>query len=923
MQNAERRTQNAWRFALIVGIGAMAHATAFGQTPYVPPSPWPDEGQGKTVYRKNIGQRMDTNGASCPEVSFTTEGSPIVIDARTKSRVSFTLPIADDDTATVDTLYRVDMGFRDGRERTPLAMNQVADFNNYYRGAASFTGVDGFQRLLYMSVWDSVDVHLSKGILGPRMAFVVRPGGSPDHIALTFTGQDSLGIDWQGALKLYIDDKWMKFEQAIAYQVEANGETTPLSWTAGYEHVDGTSYVKFNFDAFDDEKPLVFLVGYPPPLPQGGGGGEGNLSWSTTAGRDLGYLWSDFYLGADHLPDNDLIVTGATMDPFFPATPGVVPTPMLRDAFVSRYDYAPGDAENDAVLRWTTFIQGSGYDAPTCIKYAPLHDRIYVGGWSNSVIWPTIPQTDPLDGSFYQVARKGSADAFVTKLLPENGAVDRSTQYGGDGSDIITSITADSWDNVFFFGVTDSETGSYSSCASPAAGLPLCDPNTSNYQQDDNAGGLDMFVAKLDASFTLGWGSFIGGTGDDRVFDADYQPGASANYDRIAIVGSTSGSLPYTTAGNFQLNGAGGSGFLWLFNSNGRDGWGTHIHGITDLQAVSFAKDQVRVMGKTRDWLAADAISSCDAVPGSLSICGGSTTINFIGHYLGEFDLDGLDLVWSTIESGVTDASAPTAVDRYLLLTTLHDMYRFMDLKTNGDDDFVAMGIVAHVGEGVPCSYPTQPLWGMYHKPYDANQGNEQTEVVLTLYRHTHERIWCSTYGSSFPHIVSAPAGYEDWFFLSRGSDYGHDIVWVDGEVLYLVGTTGGYNFDFQCPYPGTSYCETTYAPLLDGADDFDGMIARFDLQNVTIGLREPDAIADQLVVSPSPASNQILIRAPTWSQAGCDAVILDATGRVVLKWRHQQNVPVDVTGLANGSYSVVLRARASLKSTTGRFIKL
>lgn len=698
----------------------MLRASTFGQEPYVPPSPWPDEGEGKTVYRENIGQRRDTNGDPCPEVSFTSEGSPVVVDAQTKSRVSFTLPIADDDTATIDTLYRVDMGFRDGRERTPLALEHVADVNNYYRGADSYTDVEGFLRLLYWSVWDSVDVHLSQGLIGPRLAFVVRPGGSPDAITLSFTGQDSLGIDWQGALRIYLNERWLTFNEAVAYQVESNGAITPLNWTAGYEHVDGTSYVKFNFDTYDDQKPLVLLIGYPPPPPQGGGGGPSNLTWSTTAGRDLGYLWADFFLGGDHLPDNDLIITGATMDPFFPATPGTVPTPMSRDVFVSRFRYAPGDSENDAKLLWTTFIQGNTYDAPSCIKYVPLHDRIYVGGWSNSSIWPTIPEADPLDGSFYQPTRKGPADAFALKLFPSDGSIDRSTLYGGDGSDIITSITADAYDNVFFFGVTDSETGDYASCNSPTSGLPLCDPGTSNYQQDDNAGGLDLFVARMDESFNLGWGSFIGGTGNDRVFDSDYQPGSSANYDRIAIVGSTSGSLPYTTSGNFQLNGAGGSGFLWLFNSNGRDGWGTHIHDITDLQAVSFAKDQVRVMSKTNG--NANPISSCAAVPGSLSICGGSTTLSFIAHYIGEFDLDEFDLVWSTLENGVTDASAPTAADRYLLLIMLHDMYRFMDLKTNGDDDFMAMGMVANLGQGVNASYPTQPLWGMYHKPYAADR---------------------------------------------------------------------------------------------------------------------------------------------------------------------------------------------------------
>ena len=127
----------------------------------------------------------------------------MVIDARTKSRITYTLPVADSDTATIDTLYRVDMGFSGARERNPIPLDEVGDVVNYYQPSGSFTGVVGYKRLVYWSLWDSVDVHYSQGITGPRMAFVVRPGGSPESIVVTFLGQDSLNIDWQGALRLY------------------------------------------------------------------------------------------------------------------------------------------------------------------------------------------------------------------------------------------------------------------------------------------------------------------------------------------------------------------------------------------------------------------------------------------------------------------------------------------------------------------------------------------------------------------------------------------------------------------------------------------------------------------------------------------------------------------------------------------------
>jgi hypothetical protein len=925
---------NYWNYAGIVCCILMTwQITPLRAQNDLPADPLGDTGKGTTIYRVNDGQRRNTSGNTETEIAYTSEKSGIVVDLSKKSRTSFSFATGKADTIGIDTLYRLDMRFSGGRDIDPAGFDQVASVNHYYYPDVSFVDVPGYLGASYVSVWDSVDVHFAQGLAGPRMFFVVRPGGSPESIYLAFTGQDSMGVDWDGALKIYLNEKWLRFEEAIAYQVNSIGQCVPLNWTATYEHVDGTSYVKFGFDAFDHELPLVFLVGYPPP-PQGGGGANGNLTWSTTAGRDFGYILDDFILGGTILPDYDLVVAGATADNFFPANPGTTPSIVVRDVFVSRFRYAPGDSENDALLLWTTFIIGggpgsppgtaSGYDAPECIIYAPQHDRLYVGGWTNSTLWPMIPDANPNDGTFYQNTRKGQSDGFIIRLLTD-GTVDRSTYYGGGGGDVVTSIVADGHGRVHVFGVTDSPTGSYADCGSPTSGLPLCNPGTSNYQQDDNAGGLDIFVARFDADFHLTWGSFIGGTGDDRVFDTDYRYSSSPNNDFIGLVGSTTSTLNYNVSGNFQLNGSEGAGFLWLFNSNGRDGWGTHIDGTADLQAVSFAKDEVRVMGRTKEYFNTTVVNSCDPEPGSLSICNGSNELFYVAHYIGEFDLQGLDLLWSTLENGTTDGSCYVSNDRYSVAFPF-GMYRYMDMRTNDDDDFLVMGQVAHRGPETICDFPTQELWGMYYKPYDQNQGNDQNEVFMALYRHTHERIWCSMFGSSFPHITSSPPHFMDWDQLNRGCDYPHDILWADGEVIYLVGTTGGHDFDRQCPYPfpGPSYCELTAAGLVFNADQFDGMIARFNMRDIGIGI--PEARIDGvggLIVRPSATDGHIMLTAPNWVTSQCVVVIHDEQGREVLRQRFVPNKPIDVSGLARASYVVRLADPHSGNNVVGRFIRL
>jgi len=689
--------------------------------------------------------------------------------------------------------------------------------------------------------------------------------------------------------------------------------------------------VQFEFDTYDTRGALIFEIGYPPLPAQGGGGEpEGNLSWSTSVGGDANDHVSDHIMSGDHMPDKDLVVTGTTDDPAFPAQVGTTYVPILRDVFASRFDYAPDDDEHDAELLWSTFITGgpfptntlTGYDVPTCIMYVPAHDRLYVGGWTSSTLWPMRPAQNPNDGTFYQATRKRARDAFVIRLEPD-GTMDRSTLYGGNGDDIVTTIAHDiTLGRVYCFGVTNSPTGSYASCNSPTSGLPLCDPATGNLQQNSISGGMDMFVARFDADFNLTWGSFIGGPGDDRVYDSDQMMNLNEEVE-IALAGSTTSSLPYVAGGDFQLNSSGSpvgpDGFVWLFTGDGAKGWGTHIHRTVDMQAVSFGKNCVRIMGLSTFSSEANIQTTCDAVPGALSICGGNEELFYRDHYIAEFGMASKDLKWSTLVGGPTDGSAEAAVDRYSQsIIQLHGMYRLMDLRTNGENYFMAMGIVGQLGEG---PFPTLPAFGMYYKPFNTSMGDEQSEVFLALYDPAHQQVWSTMFGSEFDHIDT----FTDWDLRPRGSDFGTDIVWVDQEVLYLVGTTGGYQMHRECPFPfpGPSYCEATAGPLADNVDEFDGMIARFDLRNIQLGIaQEANADGNALLVYPSPTADLLYVSGPAAFDSKCEVWILDPTGRSVSRTRYMRDGPVDVSFLASGTYQVILRDLRTSCSINSRFIR-
>lgn len=270
-----------------VGLFLLAQP-CIGQSIYVPPDIFNDAHKGTTVLRENLGQVRKTDGSGC-EAYFYYENTPAAIYLMKHSLVSFVLGVIHPDTITPDTLWRVDMKLDKGRDISPIANgSQTGGSSNYYLGAVTAEHAEAYHRAIHPSVWDSVDVHFYHGSSGPRMAFVVRPGGDPSEIQLKFSGQDSMSVDWQGALKVYMGEKWVKLEQALAYQV--SGSTTlPVNWSTNYLNDDGSDHVGFEFEAFNPALPLVLQIGYPPmPGPLGGEPDYRNLAWCTYASASDG-----------------------------------------------------------------------------------------------------------------------------------------------------------------------------------------------------------------------------------------------------------------------------------------------------------------------------------------------------------------------------------------------------------------------------------------------------------------------------------------------------------------------------------------------------------------------------------------------------------------------------------------------------------
>lgn len=338
---------------------------------YVPPDPFGGAGVGVNYLRESQGQIIRTDESSLTDCAYYYENVPVSTYLRRKSKVSFVLGSIHQDTISPDTLYRIDMTLG-GTDVAPAhAGADVGGVSNYYLGGVVAESVKAHERVIYPEAWDSTDVHFYYGPSGPRMAIVMRPGASPENVKLSFAGQDSIKVDWQGHLKLHIGEKWVEMNQAIAYQVGGNGDVIPVNWLPDYYVEPGNVTVGFQYEAYNPNWPLVLLAGYPglsmPPTE------NGNLGWCTYTGSPRG----DELTSVEMDEDGDPYTCGYLGYFFFPLEYGISEfSPSSPGLAEGRCAVAMKFNKANKQIRWTSYIGGTQEET----RAAKL--AVYTGSYS-------------------------------------------------------------------------------------------------------------------------------------------------------------------------------------------------------------------------------------------------------------------------------------------------------------------------------------------------------------------------------------------------------------------------------------------------------------------------------------------------------------------------------------------------------------
>jgi len=363
---------------------------------------------------------------------------------------------------------------------------------------------------------------------------------------------------------------------------------------------------------------------------------------------------------------------------------------------------------------WGTYYGGENNDVVGQCS-TDKAGNVFLYGMTNSLV-------NIASAGSYQGILAGYTDCFLVKF-DAAGQRQWGTYFGGNSKDEASNtgglaIAVDESGNIYFAGCTNSQSG----IATPGA-----------HQTIYGGGDYDCFLEKFSQAGYRIWGTYYGGTMDDRA-----ECIATDMNGNVFLAGDTRSTSGIATAGSYQpvLFNTSQDVFLAKFDSNGARQWGTYYGGEMDEWATSCTTD-----GSGYVYFAGFTISQTNIVsPGAFqTIYGGGAA----DGYLAKFTTGG-QRVWATYYGGESnDGGAGCIVD--------------------------STGNVCMVGGTTSVTGIVSP--GCHQPVY----GGGSMDGYIVKFDSSGQRLWGTYYGGSYYDVV-----------------YGCTFGW-NGDI-FVVGSTGSIN---------------------------------------------------------------------------------------------------------------------------------
>lgn len=340
------------------------------------------------------------------------------------------------------------------------------------------TGLPTYAAVVYRDLWPGIDLEISGTARALKYQLVVAPGADPAQIRLTYRGASAVRLTADGQIEVstplggFTDDAPLSFQDTPEGRVEV---ASAYAFEAAAP--DGAQTYGFRLGAYDPTLPLVLdpAVLIYCGFIGGSGGDTGEDIAVDLAGN--AYITGDTDSSQSSFPDKvgpDLRYNGQ------------------NDAFVAKV--SPLGA-----LVYAGYIGGSDYDIGRGIA-VDWAGQAYVTGWTFSDEHrEKFPVEDGPDLTY-----NGAADAFIVKVNASGTDLVYAGYIGGAGTDLGFDVEVDGLGNAYVTGSTNSDESTFPEQVGPRV---------------DYGGGLDAFVAKVDASgAALVYAGYIGGDEQDEGF---------------------------------------------------------------------------------------------------------------------------------------------------------------------------------------------------------------------------------------------------------------------------------------------------------------------------------------------------------------------------------------------------------------------
>lgn len=356
---------------------------------------------------------------------------------------------------------------------------------SYFKGPREQwkTGLPTYAAVVYRDLWPGIDLEISGAASALKYQLVVAPGADPAQIRLTYRGASAVRLTEGGQIEVSTPVGGFKDDAPLSFQDTPEGRAeVPSAYALEAAAPDGAQTYGFRLGAYDPTLPLVID---PAVLIYCGFiGGSGY-----DAGEDIAVdLAGNAYITGDTDSSQSTFPDRGGPDRTYNGD---------SDAFVAKL--SPRGA-----LVYAGYIGGSRFDIGRGVA-VDWAGQAYVTGWtfSNEHQGKFPVEVGP-DLSYDDSSDPDNADAFIVKVDALGTDLVYAGYIGGAGTDIGFDVEVDSCGNAYVTGSTSSDASTF-----PAQVGPYVEHN----------GGLDAFVAKVDASGAhLVYAGYIGGDEQDEGF---------------------------------------------------------------------------------------------------------------------------------------------------------------------------------------------------------------------------------------------------------------------------------------------------------------------------------------------------------------------------------------------------------------------